>query len=329
MSNNIITTQALIDKFKQALSEKWGYIWGTAGESWTTVKQKELEKTTDADRAQGRAYGSKWIGHKVADCSGLFSWAFKQLGGYMYHGSDTMFRKYCSSKGELKKGKRTDGATLKLGTAVFVWNGKKYSHVGLYVGGETVIEAMGTINGVTTTKVTATKWTHWGELQGVDYSDTGTETASGTGSQGSFLNGSSSMSQGDATHATQTLRKGSKGSAVIILQTQLLKLGYDLGPCGIDGDFGKSTDAAVRSFQSDHRLTVDGVVGKNTWAELEKSVNQIAVKAVSTGVIPTEAAGEAEGSHMTYSVIIGGLDLTQARALLNNYPGSVMEVNGK
>ena len=27
----MISTQALIEKFRQALSEKWGYIWGTAG----------------------------------------------------------------------------------------------------------------------------------------------------------------------------------------------------------------------------------------------------------------------------------------------------------
>ena len=74
MSNKVISTEALIGKFKQALSEGWGYIWGTAGEKWTAAKQKELEKTTDADRAQGRQYGSKWIGHRVADCSGLFSW---------------------------------------------------------------------------------------------------------------------------------------------------------------------------------------------------------------------------------------------------------------
>ena len=291
----MITTQALIDKFKQALSEKWGYIWGTAGESWTASKQKELEKTTDSDRAQGRAYGSKWIGHMVADCSGLFSWAFRQLGGYMYHGSDTMFRKYCTSKGELKKGKRTDGATLKPGTAVFVWNGKKYSHVGLYVGGDTVIEAMGTINGVTTSKVTAGKWTHWGVLTGVLYE-----------------NAESAVSENSdpvPTTGKPTVRKGSKGDAVKELQTMLLKLGYDLGPCGIDGDFGKATEAAVRSFQSDHRLAVDAVVGKNTWAELEKSVNAISVK-------PSESS---------YRVIISGLDLTQAHALVNNYPGSTME----
>ena len=94
MGNNIISTDALISKCRQALSEGWGYIWGTAGEKWIAAKQKELEKTTDADRAQGRQYGSKWIGKTVADCSGLFSWAFRQLGGYVYHGSDTMYRKY-------------------------------------------------------------------------------------------------------------------------------------------------------------------------------------------------------------------------------------------
>ena len=289
------STQQLTDRFRQALTEKWGYIWGTAGEQWTAAKQKELEKTTDADRAQGRAYGSKWIGHKVADCSGLFSWAFKQLGGYMYHGSDTMFRKYCVNKGELRKGKRTDCGTLKPGTAVFVWNGKKYSHVGLYIGGETVIEAMGTINGVTTSKVTAGKWTHWGELTGVLYEN----------AESAVLENSDPVQPAGKA----TLRKGSKGDVVRELQTMLLKLGYDLGSCGIDGDFGKATEAAVRSFQSDHRLAVDGVAGKNTWAELEKSMNVISVKPIE----------------VTYSVTIGGLDLTQAQALMRNYPGSVLK----
>ena len=299
----MITVQALIDKFRQALSENWGYIWGTAGEKWTAAKQKELEKTKDSDRAQGREYGSKWIGHTVADCSGLFSWAFKQLGGYMYHGSDTMYRKYCVNKGELRKGKRTDCGTLKPGTAVFVWNGKKYSHVGLFVGDGTVIEAMGTINGVTTTRVTAGKWTHWGELVGIDYVNTGKEASSNVISTGAAGGVEKSPS------GQPTLRRGSKGDAIRELQTMLLKLGYDLGPCGIDGDFGKSTDAAVRSFQSDHRLTVDGVVGKNTWAEMEKSLNQIAGK-------PSEE---------TYSVTICGLDFSQAQALQRNYPGSVIE----
>ena len=169
-NDKLISTQALIEKFQYALNDGWGYIWGTAGVKWTKEKQAALEKTTDADRAMGRKYGSKWIGHMVADCSGLFSWAFNQLGGYMYHGSDTMYRKYTTYNGELKKGKRTDGHDLKPGTAVFTYNKtkKKYGHVGLYIGNGLVIEAEGTLKGVITSKVDG-KWTNWGELKGVDY----------------------------------------------------------------------------------------------------------------------------------------------------------------
>lgn len=166
-----ISTAALIEKFNYALSNDWGYIWGTAGEKWTEARQKALEKTTDADRESGRKYGSKWIGHYVADCSGLFTWAFKQLGGTMYHGSDTMYRKYTTDCGQLKSGKRTDGKELLPGTAVFVYKDakKKYTHVGLYIGNGWVIEAASTQNGVIKTKASASKWTHWGTLKGVDY----------------------------------------------------------------------------------------------------------------------------------------------------------------
>ena len=57
------------------------------------------------------------------------------------------------------------------------------------------------------------------------------------------------------------------------LQTKLQALGYNLGICGIDGDFGQATEKAVKAFQKAHNLTQDGVVGKNTWAALEQAVN--------------------------------------------------------
>lgn len=64
------------------------------------------------------------------------------------------------------------------------------------------------------------------------------------------------------------LKKGSKGEYVKILQTQLVAKGYD--PKGIDGIFGPGCDAAVRKFQKDKGLVVDGYVGPKTWAALYK-----------------------------------------------------------
>ncbi len=161
----MITTSDLIGRFKYALDNDWGYIWGQAGDVWTQAKQNA------ATREQTKQYGKKWVGRHVADCSGLFSWAFKQLGGYMYHGSDTMFRQYTTASGTMKAGKRTDGQELLPGTAVFVWkdSDKKYGHVGLFIGDGWVIEAAGTQSGVVKTKASNKKWTHWGELKGVDY----------------------------------------------------------------------------------------------------------------------------------------------------------------
>ena len=294
-NEKVISTQALIDKFKEALADKWGYIWGTAGELWTAAKQKQLEQTTDADRANSRKYGSKWIGHKVADCSGLFSWAFKQLGGYMYHGSDTMFRKYCDAKGELNSGARTDGQGLKPGTAVFVWKAdkKKYTHVGLYIGDGLVIEAAGARQGVISGKVTDSKWTNWGELKGVDYSGTAPEPAPAP----------------DPEPAKRpTIRKGNRNQYVKELQTDLDRLGYNLGICGIDGDFGTATEKAVKEFQRDHGLSQDGICGPKTWAALIDAVDRLKPQ-------PEPAK--------TYTLIISGLDRTQAeaiKAVAANYP---------
>ena len=62
------------------------------------------------------------------------------------------------------------------------------------------------------------------------------------------------------------LRKGSKGEQVKALQRNLQSMGYDLGP--VDGDFGSKTDAAVRAYQKNKSLVVDGIVGQQTWNKL-------------------------------------------------------------
>lgn len=169
----LILAADLVDKFKYAYDNKWGYIINTAGILWTQAKQNAV---TDSYAKQ---YGSQWIGHYVADCSGLFTWAFARLGGYMYHGSNTMWNKYCTSKGKIIGGKKSDGNALKPGTAVFkLRNGDDRYHVGLYIGNGEVIEASSTKNGVIKSKINNGAWVEWGELKGVDYSTTSDNTPS-------------------------------------------------------------------------------------------------------------------------------------------------------
>ena len=66
------------------------------------------------------------------------------------------------------------------------------------------------------------------------------------------------------------LRKGSAGPEVKSLQKKLLQIGYYLGSYGADGDYGDATVTAVRKFQKDNSLAVDGEAGPNTLAAVNK-----------------------------------------------------------
>lgn len=62
------------------------------------------------------------------------------------------------------------------------------------------------------------------------------------------------------------LKKGATGDAVREVQKKLKSLGFLKGSA--DGDFGDATEAAVRAFQKQYGLTVDGKVGNETMAKL-------------------------------------------------------------
>lgn len=62
-----------------------------------------------------------------------------------------------------------------------------------------------------------------------------------------------------------TLSQGSTGLEVEFVQEKLVYYGFDTD---VDGVFGPETDEQIRQFQADKNLTVDGVVGTNTWVQL-------------------------------------------------------------
>ena len=58
----------------------------------------------------------------------------------------------------------------------------------------------------------------------------------------------------------------SMGNITKLLQERLNTLGFNCGSA--DGIFGYNTQSAVKNFQRVKGLTVDGIVGKNTWKKL-------------------------------------------------------------
>ena len=97
----------------------------------------------------------------------------------------------------------------------------------------------------------------------------GAEGAQGASSRRRCANEASVVSSEEPSEMPELrlTKPPTKGPAVRNLQKRLTALGFDTG--GIDGEFGKQTDTAVRAFQKAKGLDVDGVAGAGTIAALK------------------------------------------------------------
>lgn len=68
------------------------------------------------------------------------------------------------------------------------------------------------------------------------------------------------------TIAFASFQRGDDGQEVLAIQKRLVELSYNIG--NIDGEFGPATESAVKRFQADTGLEVDGVVGEATYKAL-------------------------------------------------------------
>ena len=97
---------------------------------------------------------------------------------------------------------------------------------------------------------------------------------------------------------------GSSGEEVRKLQNALMSAGYDVGSSGADGKFGPSTSAAVKKYQKDMGLSVDGVAGKNTQGALYGNSGNTTGKSTvpsSTGTVrPTTRTTTSKTPTLTY-----------------------------
>lgn len=292
-----VTGRQIAETTLEAYRCNGGYIWGQMGDTWTQAKQDALTKKYNgdpekyADYKYSVQYGKKWIGHRVWDCSGLTRWAAKQHGISYHHGSNSMWNYDSAHRGDLTK-----GMDLPEGAYVYTGTKDKKPHIGTYTGDGLVTEAAGSNAGVIQTKLHGGKWKYWSLGKVITYDfipGKGTEPVATTQTQ-------------QTTEKRPTLRKGNKNIYVKQVQEKLLALGYNLGICGVDGDFGNATEAAVKQFQKDHGLVVDGVVGAKTYAALD-------------------AAKKPAEKLKTYTAKIKNLDRKTAEELISKYGGEMIE----
>lgn len=275
------------------LTVGWPYIFGDRGEYCTPSHRQARYNATKPgknkdnikDKCQnfsgsGSCVGCKWypgnMKVRAFDCRGFTYWCLLKFGiKLMGAGCTTQWNDESNweEKGTIDKIPEDKLVCL------FYYNKKDpktWEHTGFGYKGQTIecsngVEKFGTRN---------KKWTHWAIPKGL------------YGSSGG----------GDMDEKLPILKKGSKGSYVTLLQTKLMNRGYKLPKYGADGSFGNETLTAVKQFQQDWGLKVDGIVGEATWKMLDSSPEK----------------------QKMYTVTIPHRTKEEAEALLKQYPGQMV-----
>ena len=253
-----------------------GYVYGTTGETCTKELLRKKQRQygarlgngyyqRDGDYDRGRC--ARWLGRWVADCSGLIKRGRSELGGPYRDVSAQGTYDQCETRGEMDEFPPVPGCAL------FLWSSsrRRMGHVGIYVGDGEVIEARGVDYGVVVTKLSERDWGYWGILDWLEY-DLDTEDGSdlpGGGAAGDDGDDSNDKPDDDPSPAGQPaqVRRGDQGEDVRKAQTRLNAHGWKPALV-LDGVFGEKTDRAVRWFQRQKGLSVDGIVGRRTWKAL-------------------------------------------------------------
>lgn len=125
------------------------------------------------------------------------------------------------------------------------------------------------------------------------------------------------------------LKNGMTGNDVTELQELLAEANYSCG--GTDGKFGVKTEAAVRAFQNDNGLEVDGIVGEKTIAALKAKVQKPELKEDEAPEVKEEPVvdGNLEIGKGAWNVRIGpGAEYAAAGFVREGGKLKEVEING-
>jgi hypothetical protein len=215
-----------------------GYIWSAQGQVLTEKLLKDFiswhgESHYLFTDSQGTVNARKWLGKQCFDCSGLVLWCLQEL-GVMNKKDDydaaTFYHKWCNP---------ITLSSLLPGDLVFRRNSvAQIVHIGIYNGGNTVVEAKGTRYGVVIGDIK--DFNLYGRLK--------------------------------FNLEENKMRRGLQSQEVINLQEKLRKIGYEVIA---DGKFGPETETAVLNFQLHNDLTPDGIVGESTIKKLDEMITRL------------------------------------------------------
>ena len=233
--------------------DPWEYLWGTNGhkvtQSLIDSRFKSYYSKNGWTRSEYDAITKTWAARKltVSDCQGVED-AFSKS----QTNANGNYVKYCTDKGLCSKINRK----YVLGEAVFNGTDSRKTHVGwvcgfLPNGDVLVMEERGLKYGFVVTQMSKRSWKYRGLMTKRYTYDGSTVQPENTGKP----------------VFTRVLKHGRKGEDVIELKKLLIKAGYTKGittDTKSSGNYYGSTVSAVKAYQRDNGLTVDGKAGKNT-----------------------------------------------------------------
>lgn len=123
------------------------------------------------------------------------------------------------------------------------------------------------------------------------------------------------------TMAAPTLKMGSQSGDVWDLQYRLQVLGFYQDD--LDGSYGPKTYQAVRQFQKNYGLSVDGIAGEKTWGALKKvSVNRGEMQMLAQ-LVYSEARGESYTGQVAVAAVV--MNRLQSSLFPNTVKGVIFE----
>ena len=146
----------------------WGYVWGTYGCVLTEgLFEAKLAQYPEGVGSYESCIRSNWLGARTADCVGLIK-------GYSWLDTETLSIGYCTNDmpditaNQMYYSASVSGTidTMPDTPGLAVWHD---GHIGVYIGGGYVIEAMGTRYGVVKTELEGRGWTHWLQIEHINY----------------------------------------------------------------------------------------------------------------------------------------------------------------